>query len=420
MKLKVRQSGLNGTIEIPASKSHTIRAVVLASLAGGTSEILNPLDSADAISARDACRALGADIEENKSWKVRGFAGVPRPSQNRIDVGNSGTTLRIVASVAALGDREIIFDGDESIRKRPMQPLINSLNDLGAAARSIRGNGSCPISVRGRMAGGVTTVDGITSQYLSSLLISCPLAENDTHIAVRDLHEKPYVGMTLRWLDRQGIRYENRAFSEFHVYGNQEYKGFKERVPADFSSATFPLCAAAITDSDITLKGLDMDDAQGDKAVIGMLRSMGADITETARGIRVKGGELTGTELDLNDTPDALPALAVVGTFAKGKTILKNVSHARIKETDRIAAMASELARMGADIKERPDGLIIKKSSLTGCSVHGYSDHRIVMALSLAGMMAGGITEIDTADSVGVTYPGYIKDMASLGAGFSQ
>jgi 3-phosphoshikimate 1-carboxyvinyltransferase len=187
-------------------------------------------------------------------------------------------------------------------------------------------------------------------------------------------------------------------------------------VPGDFSSATFPLCAAAITPSRLLLKGLDMGDTQGDKEVINMLKSMGADIQTGEEGILVASSGLTGGELDLNNTPDALPALAVVGCFAKGETVLKNVAQARIKETDRIKVMATELSKMGADIEEMKDGLIIRQSELKGTKVRVYHDHRVVMALSLAGMMAQGETEIDSAESIGITFPGYVGKMCRLGA----
>ena len=416
MNLLVRKSALKGSIEIPASKSQTIRAVVIASLAQGQSRIMNPLDSGDTHSAVVACRALGAEIETGEDWVVRGFGGNPKLHESKIDVGNSGTSLRLTTSVAALQEEEVIFDGDASLRSRPLQPLLDALNNLGARAYSLENNGCCPISVKGRMRGGKTEVSGVTSQYLSSLLISTPLLEEDTEIRVIDLHEKPYVEMTLTWLDEQQINYEREGWEIFRVRGRQSYHQFDKRVPGDFSSATFPLCAAVITPSHLMLKGLDMNDTQGDKEVITMLKKMGAGIQIKKEGILVDSSELVGCELDLNNTPDALPALAVVGCYAKGETILKNVAQARIKETDRIEVMATELSKMGAEIEEMKDGLIIRQSELKGTRVSGYHDHRVVMALSLAGMMAQGETEIDSAESVDITFPGYVGKMCRLGA----
>jgi len=416
MNLLVKKSSLEGSIEIPGSKSHTIRAVVIASLANGKSRIISPLDSGDTRSAVVACRALGAEIEIGKEWIVRGFGGYPQLQASKIDLGNSGTSLSLTTSVAALQEEEVVFDGDDSLRTRPIQPLLDALNNLGASAYSVGENGCCPIRVRGRMRGGKTKVSGISSQYLSSLLISTPLLEEDTEIHVIDLNEKPYAGMTLAWLKEQQIDYQREGWETFRVKGRQCYHHFDKRVPGDFSSATFPLCAAVITDSQVLLKGLDMNDTQGDKEVITMLNSMGANIQVKEEGILVTSSELTGCELDLNSTPDALPALAVVGCYAKGKTILKNVAQARIKETDRIKVMRAELSKMGADIEEMEDGLIIRQSKLKGTRVRGYHDHRVVMALSLAGMIAQGETEIDSAESIEITFPGYVEKMCQLSA----
>ena len=416
MNLVVKASALTGNMEIPASKSHTIRAVVIASLAQGTSRIVSPLDSGDTRSAVKACRALGAEIETGNEWVVTGFGGNPVLRGSSIDLGNSGTSLRLLTSVAALQEEAVVFDGDDSLRTRPLQSLLDALNDLGAHAASLNNNGRCPVRVRGKMRGGTTQVSGVTSQYLSSLLISTPLVTEDTEIRVVNLHERPYVEMTLGWLDEQQIRYQREGWECFRVPGGQRYHAFDKRVPGDFSSATFPLCAAVVTPSSLVLKGLSMDDTQGDKAVIGMLESMGARIQVTGEGVLVTASELVGCELDLNNTPDALPALAVVGCYAQGQTVLKNVAQARIKETDRIAVMAKELSKMGAHVEEMDDGLIIHESRLTGARVHGYHDHRVVMALSLAGMMAEGETEIDTAESIDITFPGYVEKMSRAGA----
>jgi 3-phosphoshikimate 1-carboxyvinyltransferase len=409
---------LTGDIGIPGSKSHTVRAVVIASLAEGISKITNPLKSADTIAAADACSALGAEIEiKDDAWFVRGFAGKPKQPDGVIDFANSGASSRLIMSVIALGGVNAIIDGDNSLRKRPMQPLIDALSNLGVSARSSDGNGCLPIEISGKLVGGTTEVDCRSSQYVSSLLISCPLAEKDTVITVKNICEKPYIEMTLGWLDEQGIEYENDKLESFRIRGDQRYDAFEKKVPGDWSSATFPLCAGAITKSDILLMGLDMEDTQGDKEIVSMLREMGADITVEENGIRIKGGkELHGAELDLSNTPDALPALTVVGCLAKGTTKLVNVVQARIKETDRVKVITQELSKMGANIEELEDGIIIRESDLKGANVSGHNDHRIVMALSLAGMIADGETEIDTAESVDVTYPGYVESMRSVNA----
>jgi 3-phosphoshikimate 1-carboxyvinyltransferase len=202
----------------------------------------------------------------------------------------------------------------------------------------------------------------------------------------------------------------------FKIKGKQKYKAFERQIPADFSSATFALCAAAITQSEVLIKGLDFSDHQGDKKVFDYLERMGVELHNEKKGIRVTGKELKGIEIDMNDTPDALPALAVVGCFAKGKTKLYNVEQARLKECDRISAITKELTRMGAKIEEFEDGLTIEYSKLAGAEVHGYHDHRMVMALSVAGLASESKTTVDTAEAVGITYPSFFRDMNSINA----
>ena len=416
MKITTETSALRGEVLIPASKSHTIRAVAISSLAHGKSTIHHPLRSSDCFAAVGAGRLFGATIETGDSWEVNGFGGAPRVPENVVDVKNSGTTLNFFMGTASLVEGTTVLTGDEQIVRRPVQPLIEALKDLGAEAYSTRNNGLPPVVVKGRLKGGKTRFKGIISQYLSSLLIHCPLVERDSEFEVYDVYEKPYIEMTMRWLDRQAIRYEaSEDFSRYKVYGGQSYQGQEVTIPGDFSSATFFLVAGSIMDSDITLLGLDMNDAQGDKQVVHYLREMGARIDVGKEGIRVRGGPLKGVEIDMADTPDALPAMAVAGCFAEGKTTIRNVANARLKETDRIAVMARELGRLGAKVEELPDGLVIYKSDLRGCPVRGYGDHRVVMALAIAGLAIPGRTEVDTAESVDVTFPNFVELMREIG-----
>ena len=408
---------LTGEIEIPGSKSHTIRAVVIASLAEGKSKIINPLFSDDTKAAINGCRALGALIkEENNNLIIEGFNGKPREPLKKLDMLNSGTSINMLVSVTALGNFKVILDGDDSLRKRPVQPLLDALENLGVSAKSIDNNGCPPIEIQGPIKGGETDVHCKSSQYLSSLLISCPLINNETRIHAKNICEIPYINMTLKWLDEFKIEYENKNLEYFKILGNQKYDSFEKSIPADWSSAAFPICAAAITNSDVLIKGPDINDAQGDKKVIDYLKKMGADIEINENGIRIIGKELNGAEIDLNETPDLLPVMAVIACFAKDETRLVNVAHARIKETDRIKVMHDELKKLGADIGELEDGLIISHKPLKGALLNGHSDHRVVMALSLAGLIAEGKTIIDTAESVSVTYPDYFESMKALGA----
>jgi len=420
VKLVVESSALGGTVRVPGSKSHTIRALVIATLAEGTSEIYEPLDSLDTQACVRVCRGLGARLTLGDDWLVAGTGGNLACPDDVLDVANSGTTLYVTLGTAALGRGWSVFTGDDQIRSRSAGPLLDALRALGAEAISTRGTGCAPLLVRGPLKGGRVAIECPTSQYLTSLLINCPLAEGDTEIEVLELNEQPYVAMTLGWLASQGIRYEREGFRRFRLYGGQSYRAFQREIPGDFSSATFFLCAAAVTGSEVTLLGLDRQDTQGDKAVVDMLAAMGAGVEWVPGGLRIRGRELRGGEFDLNATPDALPAMAVTGCFARGETRLVNVPQARIKETDRLKVMREELTKMGAKVEELPDGLVIQGGALQGAVVDGRGDHRVVMALAVAGLGAAGRTEVSTAEAAAVTFPSFVELMGALGARIRQ
>ncbi len=419
MHIKIQPSSLSGNVRIPGSKSHTIRAVAIASLADGKSIIEQPLDSLDTQAAVNTYRALGAVIDTaGPNWQIDGTAGQLQGTKGVIDVGNSGTALRMAMGSAALLPTgvKVSFTGDEQICRRPHGALLQALNDLGAKARSIADDGTAPLEISGQLTGGKTTVDGTSSQYLSSLLLACPLAKEESQIRVNNLNEWPYVQITLDWLNSQGIKYQQEGWSRFLVQGGQTYSGFRRAIPADFSSATFFFVAAAITGSTITLNGLKMSDSQGDKAVVDYLELMGATVERQDDQITITGGDLEGIDIDMNIMPDALPAMAVAAAVAKGKSRLFNVAHARIKETDRIAGMAKELAKMGVRCEELPDGLVIHGGALKAAQLCGHEDHRIVMALAVAGLAAKGTTTVDSAEAAAVTFPNFVELMTNVGA----
>jgi 3-phosphoshikimate 1-carboxyvinyltransferase len=419
MDFVVEKSTLNGAVQIPGSKSHTIRAVAIAALAEGTSRIFSPLDSADAHASRRVYRQFGARIEELEGeWRVQGLGGNPSPPEDIIDVRNSGTTMRVALGSAALmtGSGLAVLTGDEQVRRRPCGPLAAALTALGARVESCLGTGNPPFVVRGRIRGGEATIEAVTSQYVSALLINAPLAEGDTVLHVPLLNEKPYVMMTLDWLARQGVRVDHDSgLSEFRIPGGQRYRPVNRPIPADFSSATFFLAAGALSGNRVGCRGLDMSDTQGDKAVVDYLRAMGASVQVEADAVVVEGGALRGCEIDMNATPDALPMMAVLACFAEGTTRLTNVPQARLKETDRIHVMRTELEKMGASVTELPDGMVIEKSALHNADVEGHGDHRVIMALSIAATQVAGATTIHGADAVDVTYPGFAHDLRGLG-----
>jgi len=420
MKLIVKKSCLKGTVAVPPSKSHTIRAVAIASLADGQTTIRNPLNSQDTLSAVRCYRRLGARIDTStaEQWTITGTGGRISSPSEPIDVANSGTTLRIAIGSAALaaGAQPIRFTGDAQIQTRSVGPLLDALGNLGAKCRSLHNDGKVPVEIRGALKGGKTDIAASTSQYLSSLLLCTPLAETDSEINVSLLNEPGYVRMTLDWLDKQQIEYEDRQLTRFRIKGSQKFHPFDTVIGADFSSATFFLCAAALAADEVTLSGLDFSDSQPDKAVVDYLRAMGADITVAPDSVTIRASQLKGTELDLNKTPDALPAMAVTAAFAEGTTKLSNVGQARNKETDRIRCMAEELKKMDVDVEELADGLIIRSSRPRAVPLDGRTDHRIVMALSLAGLVLDDGCSIDTAEAISVTFPDYVKLMNSIGA----
>lgn len=408
---------LSGHIAIPGSKSHTIRAVLLASLADGESVLHQPLSSSDTEAAVRVYSALGAHIERNKdAWRIRGIGGRITAPDQQLDVLNSGTTMRVALGTCALAPEGLTrLTGDAQIQRRSCAPLVQALNDLGADVRSLGANGAAPFEVRGLLRGGKTSVECKTSQYLTSLLLCCPLAAGDSEIHVPLLYERPYVEMTLKWLQHMGVQLEHHGLTQFHIPGNQHFRPFDRAIPADFSTATFFLCAGALGDNQISCGGLDMDDPQSDKAVVGFLSKMGADIQHVDGTIHVRARQLHGCDLDLNDCPDALPMMAATACFAKGTTRLLNVPQARIKETDRIAVMCQELTKMGANIRELPDGLEIQQADLHAAEVDGHHDHRVVMSLAIAASQAPGTTKITTAEASSVTFPDFAQHYQHLG-----
>jgi 3-phosphoshikimate 1-carboxyvinyltransferase len=420
MQWKITPSPLRGEIAIPPSKSHTIRALLIAALADGESRIRKPLLAGDGRSALLAATALGAVVrEEEGDLIVQGIGSRHESGEALFDMGNSGTSTNLFMAAAALGNRPRRFDGDASLRSRPFRPLLGALEQLGATvAIDPSAAKDLPFTIHGPLRGGRATVNGVSSQFVSSLLFAAPLLEAPSEIIVGNLQERPYVEMTLWWLRKQRIALTHAAdLSRFTIAGGQSYLPFDLAIPADFSGAAFAACAGAMSTDGLRLTGLDFTDSQGDKGIFEVLGRMGARIVHGDAGVTVsRGGPLRGITVDLNAMPDALPALAVVACAAEGETCIVNVAQARIKETDRIVVMRQELTKMGASISETDDGLIIRGQALHGAQVDGHGDHRVVMALTVAALTAGGETVIDGAEAASVTYPGFADDFRRLGA----
>lgn len=421
---QIKKSSLSGAIYSSPSKSHTLRAILLASLARGNSSINHYLFSPDVYAMLLACKQLGAKISmADNVITINGVNGRIKNPDNVIDVGNSGQILRFVTAITALSSSYVVFTGDDSVRyKRPMQPLVNGLRDLGAFCVSTKGDGYAPIIVKGPIHAGRAELFGEDSQPVSALLMVTAFLNGTSEIIVKNPGEKPWIDLSLFWLRNLGAQIENYNYERYIVYGGLKYSGFNYSVPGDFSSLQFPLVAALITNSEITIYNVDMNDIQGDKKIIAVLCSMGAKIIydQVQQVLVVKKSILTGCEIDANDFIDSIPILAVVGCFAQGKTRIFNAAIARSKECDRISAITSELCKMGAEIIEFNDGLIVTQSELNGTLVNTYHDHRLVMALSVAGLAAGGTTLVNDIESVTKSYPSFYKSMKKLGANIEE
>ena len=423
MKLLIKPSAISGIAEVPGSKSHTIRGVIASILAEGESILKSPLSSADTASALNGAAELGAsfNIAADGSWHIRGIGGRTPQTGAVINLGNSGTSLRLLTAMASIFDTKITFDGDNSLRTRTMDSLLAALEMLGAKTEST--NGKAPLSVQGPLQGGRCTVSGVTSQYLSALLFAAPFAPQDTVIDLEFLNEQPYVEMTLKWLDFLGIEYKaSTDLLHFEIRGNQKFKSFEKVIPADFSTSLFVLGAALQSgrDSGVEIKNLDFTDSQGDKEVFRFFEQSGAKI-EYGSNVHIPAQQkLKGGRFDLNNTPDSLPIFSAVAAGNKGEiTHCLNVPQARIKETDRIDCMTRELRKMGGIIEELPDGMIITGTQLHGSNeLESYDDHRIAMALAVAALNADSPSIINGIECAAVTYPDFVKQFQALGADF--
>lgn len=419
--MKVFASQLTGTIDIPASKSHTLRAILFASLAHGHSRIRHYLVSPDTDAMIQACIAFGAVIQkENDEILIQGVNGKPHFSDTLIDAGNSGQVLRFIGAIAGLGNQEVLITGDHSIQtSRPIQALLSGLQQFACLAKTVHGNDFAPIQVQGPFKSDYAKINGEDSQPVSGLLIARAFANEPSVLEVDHPGETPWVNLTLDWFKRLGIEVSHKNFTRYEIAGHAKIKGFEYEVPGDFSSSAFPLVAALITQAEVVLNHLDIDDVQGDKLILEALASMGAkfEILPDKRQIKVNTTEaLMGKTIDVNHMIDAIPILAVVGCFAKGCTTLTGGAIARNKESNRLAVMVEELTKLGANIEELPDGLRIYQSKLHTGTVQSHHDHRVAMALAVAGLsIPEGIEILDDA-CIAKSFPNFKEKMQALGA----
>lgn len=425
MNYLIRPSTLSGTLNLPPSKSHTLRAILFGMLGKGKTTIYHPLQSPDTLAMIRAIKQFGTTVEIFPNHlEIEGIQEKMRPAEDVILSGNSGQILRFIGAIGALLPTYTIITGDYSIRHyRPVKPLLDGLNSLGVFAQSARLDGFAPILIRGPLKGGRTRVDGKDSQNISALIIASSFASGKTDIHVENPGEKPWIDVTLHWLDYLALPYKNHNYTHYEIPGRGSYSGFNYTVPGDFSSLAYPVVAALITNSEVLLENVDMEEIQGDKKLIDVLIEMGAKITpiREKRQLKVeKGSNLKGISLSINDLIDAVTILAVVGCYAEGTTKLYHGSIARKKECDRIHAITTELKKMGADIEEREDGLIVRTSPLQGAVTQSYQDHRMAMSLSIAALGAKGETIVREAECTAKSYPNFACHFQSLGANLEE
>ncbi|HEV8361539.1 MAG TPA: 3-phosphoshikimate 1-carboxyvinyltransferase [Candidatus Thermoplasmatota archaeon] len=414
LTVKPLKGAASGRVTAPPSKSYTHRALMMAFLAG-RSKVRRPLWGADTLATRACLRVLGATVEGERDARVqRGPLAAP---EDVLNVENSGTTLRLLSGICASLDGASVLTGDASIRGRPMQPLLDALGELGARATSTRRNGRAPVVIEGPMRGGEARLPGdVSSQFLSSLLLACPLAAKDTRVTLTSpLKSKPYVEVTLAMLRHFGLRTPPLA-DALDIEGGQAYEARDFTVPGDYSSAAFPLVAGAITGGKVTVAGLAPAWPQGDRFILDALRAMGAKVQERGGTATVEAEQLEGATLDLGDTPDLFPILCVAAANARGTTTLMGAPQLKFKESDRILAMTKGLKAMGARVQPTADGAVLHGGAkLHGAAIDTEEDHRILMAFSVAALSASSPVRLNEHASFAVSYPGFLDDLRKLG-----
>lgn len=416
-------AGIDATIEVPGSKSLTQRALIAAALADGESCLIGPLASEDTDYTARALRAMGVDLDTAGSrWTVRGRGGRISAPPTDIYLGNNGTATRFLTSVAALGSGTFTITGDERMAERPIQPLMSALAGWGVAIKSMQGTGCPPLEIKANgIAGGRTVLpEGKSSQYLSSLLLVAPYARKRAVLDVQgEVLSKPYVAMTLAVMKSFGIEVTaSDTLAHFEIPPGV-YKARQYQVEGDASSASYFWAAAAVTGGRVTVANVPDPSLQGDAALVKILARMGCTVERSAHGITVIGPEeLHGVEVDMGDCPDVVPTLAVVATRARGRTVIRNIAHLRIKECDRLHVMVEELTKLGARMTEQPDSMIIEGLGPDAPPMHGaeidtYNDHRIAMSFAVAGLVVPGV-KVRGEECVAKSFPDFWTRFARL------
>jgi 3-phosphoshikimate 1-carboxyvinyltransferase len=414
---------VSGRVLAPPSKSYTHRALILGTLAQGETVISNFLKSDDTRYTADALRTLGADIRvTGDTIRITGSNGKlsVQPGKETIFVGNSGSTVRMVAPLTALTQGRVVFEGEPRLYQRPVSDLLVALKVLGVEASSINRDGFPPIEIRGgTLRGGQVVVSGmITSQHVSGLLMVAPYARRNVRIKISGkLLSKPYVDVTIDAMRAFNGEVGNLNYEQFVVTAGKRYQGREYTIEGDYSSAAYFFAMGAIGQSKITVAGLNPKSVQGDRHFLKLLARMGCEVKYGKEEVMVSRKKpLTGITLDMGDYPDIVQPLAVVAAFARGKTLIKNIGHLIYKETDRINNTTSELRKMGVPVDVTENTMLITGGQPKGAEVESHHDHRLVMSSAIAALFAEGETVINGAEAVSKSYPSFFSDLGKLGA----
>ncbi len=402
---------ISGALTAPPSKSITQRAIAAAFLAKGASTLINPSFCDDSVAALEMVRKLGADIVPGRD-EITMLGGFMIRNQ-LINCGESGLAMRMFAPIAALHRKQITFMGEGSLLKRPVAMIGEALTQLGAGFESE--NGLLPFVVKGPMQGGGATIDGsISSQLLTGLLMALPLAEDDSEISVINLKSKPYVEMTIRLLADFGIRIENHNFKLFNIPGKQQYKAREYNIEGDWSGAAFLLVAGAIN-GNLTVKGLQQNSAQADKAIMEVLKNTGAEFNISSDAVQIEKSELLPFIFDATECPDLFPPLAALAANCKGISRIRGVERLIHKESNRADAIQIEMGKFGINVQVKGNEMIIEGGKISDARVNSHNDHRIAMMAAVAALGADGPVIINDSACVAKSYPGFFNDLAKLG-----
>ncbi len=410
-------SAIRATVAAPPSKSYTNRAYIVAALADGKVRLENPLFSDDTRYMREALLQFGVPVvEEKQAAVVQGKGGKLNVPDREVFIGNAGTTMRFLTTLATLAPGITRLTGDDRMQERPIEDLLMCLRQMGLKAESIQGNGCPPIEIHGGkpQGGSVTLAVDKSSQYLTSLLLSAPYFQNDTVINIEgELTSKSSVDITLDIMQTFGVSVLNEFYRKFTVPANQRYRARSYAVEGDASSASYFFAAAAVTGGEVSVTHLNPDSVQGDIHFPGALEQMGCQVQRSGEKITVFGNPLRGITIHMNDMPDVVQTLAVVALFAEGKTTMTGIKNLRIKETDRISALANELTRLGASVEAGDDFIIIEPGTHQPAEVDTYDDHRMAMSFALAGLGIPGI-KIKNPRCVDKSFPDFFERFQEL------